>query len=70
MSEKTSHLHYLALTGTIEDEMWIIDSGASRNMKGDQTRLSSLNEKKTSYKADPGDKSTYPSRDLDKLPSS
>jgi hypothetical protein len=25
-------LHYSALTGTIEDDMWIIDSGASRHM--------------------------------------
>jgi hypothetical protein len=60
MSEKTSHLHYSALTGTIEDDMWIIDSGASRHMTGDQARLSNLNEKKTSYKVELGDKSTYP----------
>jgi hypothetical protein len=26
MSEKNSLLHYSALTGTIEDDMWIIDS--------------------------------------------
>jgi hypothetical protein len=60
MSEKTSHLHYSTLTGTIEDDMWIIDSGASRHMTGDQARLSNLNEKKTSYKVELGDKSTYP----------
>jgi hypothetical protein len=60
MSEKTSYLHYSTLTGTIEDDMWIIDSGASRHMTGDQARLSSLNEKKTSYKVELGDKSTYP----------
>jgi hypothetical protein len=58
--EKTSHLHYLALTGTIEDDMWIIDSGDSRHMTGYQARLSNLNEKKTSYKVELGDKSTYP----------
>jgi hypothetical protein len=40
--------------------MWIIDSGASRHMTGDQARLSNLNEKKTSYKVELGDKSTYP----------
>ena len=59
MSEKTSYLHYSTLIGTIEDDMWIIDSGASRHMMGDQPRLSSLNEK-TSYKVELGDKSTYP----------
>jgi transposase InsO family protein len=60
MSEKISLLHYSALTGTIEDDMWIIDSGASRDMTGDQARLSNLNEKKTSYKVELGDKITYP----------
>ena len=60
MNEKTDHLHYSALTGTLEDDMWIIDSGASRHMIGDQVRLSSLNEKKTSYKVELGDKNTYP----------
>jgi hypothetical protein len=59
LNEKTSHLHYLALTGTIEDDMCIIDSGASRHMTGDQARLSNLNEKKTLYKVELGDKSTY-----------
>jgi hypothetical protein len=29
MNEKTDHLHYSSLTGTLEDDMWIIDSGAS-----------------------------------------
>ena len=60
MSETISLLHYSALTGTIEHGMWIIDSGASRNMTGDQARLSNLNEKKTSYKVELGDKTTYP----------
>jgi hypothetical protein len=40
--------------------MWIIDSGASKHMTRDQARLSNLNEKKTSYKVEIGDKSTYP----------
>jgi hypothetical protein len=48
MNEKTSHLHYSTLTGTTEDDMWIIDSGDSRHMTGDQARLYNLNEKKTS----------------------
>jgi hypothetical protein len=60
MSETISLLHYSTLTGMIEDDMWIIDSGASRHMTGDQARLSNLNEKKTSYKVELGDKSTYP----------
>jgi hypothetical protein len=59
MSETISLLHYSALTGMIEDDMWIIDSGASRHMTGDRARLSNLNEK-TSYKVEVGDKSTYP----------
>jgi hypothetical protein len=60
MCEIISLLHYLALTGMIEDDMWIIDSGASRHMMGDQARLSNINERKTSYKVELGDKSTYP----------
>jgi hypothetical protein len=60
MCEIISLLHYLALTGTIEDDMWIIDSGASRHMKGDQSRLSNINERKTLYKVELRDKSTYP----------
>ena len=60
MSETISLLHYSTLTGTIEDDMWIIDNGASMHMTRDQARLSNLNEKKTPYKVDIGDKSTYP----------
>jgi hypothetical protein len=39
MSETISLLHYSALTGTIEDNMLIIDSGASKHMTRDQARL-------------------------------
>jgi hypothetical protein len=60
MCETISLLHYSTLTRTIEDDMWIIDSRASRHMTGDQARLSNLNERKTSYKVELGDKSTYP----------
>jgi hypothetical protein len=60
MTKTINLLHYSALTGTIEDDIWIIDSGASRHMTRDQSRLSNLNEKKTSYKVELGDKSTYP----------
>jgi hypothetical protein len=60
MNEKADRLHYSALAGSLEDNMWIIDSGASRHMTGDQVRLSNLNEKKTSHKVELGDKNTYP----------
>jgi hypothetical protein len=60
MREIISLSHYSTLTETIEDDMWIIDSGASRHMTRDQDRLSNLNERKTSYKVELGDKSTYP----------
>jgi hypothetical protein len=60
MSETISLLHYSALIRMIEDDMWIIDSGASRHMTGDQARLSNINEKKTSYKVELGYKTTYP----------
>jgi hypothetical protein len=59
MNEKANRLHYLALAGSIEDNMWIIDSGYSRNMKGDQFRLSNLNKKKKYQKVELGDKNTY-----------
>jgi hypothetical protein len=59
MNEKTSHLHYSKLIGTIEDDMWIIESGASRHTTRDQSRVSNLNEKKTSHKVEIGDKRTY-----------
>jgi hypothetical protein len=46
------------LTQTVEDDMWINDSGASMHMTGDQARLSNLNEKKASYKVELGDETT------------
>jgi hypothetical protein len=60
MKEKMDHLHCSTLTSTLEDDMWIIDSGASRHMVGDQVRLFNLNEKRTSYKVELGDKNTFP----------
>jgi hypothetical protein len=60
MNEKMDHLHYSALIGTLEDDIWIIDSGASRHMTGDQVKFSNLNKKRTSYKVELGGKSTYP----------
>jgi hypothetical protein len=32
MNEKADHLYYSALIGTLEDDMWIIGSGASKHM--------------------------------------
>jgi hypothetical protein len=60
MCETISLLHYSTLNETIEDDMLIIDSGDSKHMTVDQARLSDLNERKTSYKVELGDKSTYP----------
>ena len=60
INEGENHLHYSALTGTLEDDMWIIDSGDFRHMIGNQVKLSNLNEKKTSHKVELGDKNTYP----------
>jgi hypothetical protein len=60
MNENTNHLYYSALTGMLEDDMWITDNGASMHMIGDQAILSNLNENKTSYKVELGDKNTYP----------
>jgi hypothetical protein len=60
MNKRADHLHYSSLTRSLKDNMWIIDSGASRHMTGDQVRLSNLNEKKTSHKVELGDKNTYP----------
>jgi hypothetical protein len=60
LGEKLSYLYYSTLTGMIEYDMWIIDSVSSRNMMRDQARLSNLNENKTLYKVELGDKINYP----------
>jgi hypothetical protein len=59
MTEKTNHLHYSTLTGTLEHDMCIINSGDSRHMIGYQVKLSNINENKTPYKVELGDKNTY-----------
>jgi hypothetical protein len=66
MNEKDYHLHYSSLTGTLEDDLWIIDSAASRHMTGNQVRLSNLIENKTSHKVELGDKNTYPVKGIGK----
>jgi hypothetical protein len=43
MNEKTDHIHYPNLTGTLENDMWITDSGYSWHMTRDQDRVSNLN---------------------------
>jgi predicted aspartyl protease len=63
-SKKTKHdeadfFYYSALTGAIEDDMWLIDSGASRHMTGDRKNFSSMKEKETPHKVELGDNNSY-----------
>jgi hypothetical protein len=39
--------------------MWLIDSGASRNMAGDHRNFSSMKEKETPHKVELGDNNSY-----------
>jgi hypothetical protein len=39
--------------------MWLIDSGASRHMKGDRNNFSNMKENKTPHKVDLGDNNSY-----------
>jgi hypothetical protein len=62
--KKTKHdgvyfFYYSSLTGAIEDDMWLIDSGASRNMADDRKNFSSMKEKETPHKVELGDKNSY-----------
>jgi hypothetical protein len=63
-SKKTKHdeedfFYYADFTGTIEDDMWLVDSGDSRHMTGDHKNLSSMKEKDTPHKVDLGDNNSY-----------
>jgi hypothetical protein len=63
-SKKTKHdkidfFYYSALTGTVEDDMWLIDSGYSRHMTGDRRNFSSMKEKETPHKVELGDNKSY-----------
>jgi hypothetical protein len=57
--EETNFFYYSTLTGSFEDDMWLINSGASRHMTGDCENLSSMKEKETSHKVELGDKNSY-----------
>jgi hypothetical protein len=69
MNEKAYRLHYSTLARPLEDNMWVIDSGASRHMTGDQVRLSNLNKKKTSHKVELERRTPIQSKELVKPPS-
>jgi hypothetical protein len=63
-SKKTKHdetyfFYYSAITGTVEDDMWLIDSGASMHMTGDRKNLSSMKEYETPHKVELGDNNSY-----------
>jgi hypothetical protein len=53
--EEINFFYYSTLTIFFEDDMWLIDSGASRHMTGDRENLSSMKEKETSHKVELGD---------------
>jgi hypothetical protein len=70
-SKKTKHdetdfFYYSSLTRTIEYDMWLIDSGASRNMTGDRKNLSIMKEKETPHKVELGDKNSYAVKGIEK----
>ena len=45
---------------TPEEDTWLIDSGASKNMTGNKTTLSNIEEKNSSQKVSLGDDYQYP----------
>jgi len=56
---------FSALAGTFEDEnIWIIDSRASRHMTGEHKQLKTLSRGKYSYHVELGDKKSYPVRGI------
>jgi hypothetical protein len=59
--EDTNFFYFSALAGSIEDndDMWLIDSGASRHMTGDHVNLSSMREKRISHRVELGDNNSY-----------
>ena len=51
---------FSALTGTFEDEnIWVINSGASRYMTGEHKQLKTFSRGETSYYVELGDKKIY-----------
>jgi len=56
---------FLALTSTFEDEnIWVIDSGASKHMTGEHKQLNTLSSGKSSYSVEISDKRAYPIRGI------
>ena len=50
----------MALFGTFQDEdIWVIDSGASRHMTGHSNQLKTLSKGKSSYSMELGDNKIY-----------
>jgi hypothetical protein len=58
-NDETNFFYYSTLTGTIEDDMWLIDIGASRHMTGDHRNFLSMKEKETPHKVELGDNNSY-----------
>jgi hypothetical protein len=63
-SKKIKHdeidfFYYSTLTGTVEDDTWLINSGHSRHMTGDHGNFSSIKEKETSHKVELGYNNSY-----------
>ena len=51
---------FSTLTGTFEDEnIWVIDNGASKHMTGSHKQLKTLSRGKSSYSVELGDKKSY-----------
>jgi len=58
--ENTDFFYFYALTGsTNDDDIWLIDNGASRHMIGDRSNLPSIREKMISQKVELGDNHSY-----------
>jgi hypothetical protein len=57
----------LALTGTIEYDIWLINSGASSHMTGDRKNFSSMKENETPHKVELGDKNSYAVKGIRKV---
>jgi len=56
---------FSVLTGTFQDEnIWVIDSGASRHMTSQHKQLKTLSKGKSSYFVELGDNKRYPLRGI------
>lgn len=56
---------FSALIGTFKDQnIWVIDSGASRHITGQHKQLKTLSKGKSSYSVELGDNKSYPVRGI------